>query len=134
MAFDSLLREVFDPVNEQMHREPFSTSTNGEAIHITGTSSDGGLPANLIHTVTGKGYDKIFLWLANSKFGSVVVTMEWTVAGVTGDVKWTVPPASGSALANRFVNDLLLRNGATIKIYADTTEKVNVYGYIERFE
>ena len=116
---------------EQMTEMPLSESTNGEAIHITATSSNPG--NNLVHTAPAQGYDLIWIYAGNKSAGTIVTTIEWTTAGITGAVAFSVLSNPAWQMTIPLVGGLLLRNSATIEAFAATTAVINLFGHVERY-
>jgi hypothetical protein len=108
-----------------VYKRKFSGSTDGKPILVAAT----GDPGTTIHTavagITAGTYDEIWLWLGNNDSVSHVVTIE--MGSTTSDAFVTIPPYAGLFLV---LAGNILQNGMVLKLWADVTNKVTAWGYV----
>ena len=109
-------------------KEKLSHCTNGLAIKVAATSSAG----TDIHTAVAgtTNIDEIWLWAINTDPADKELTIQF--GGTTSpdnDIELTV---SGEAGLVQIVPGLLLHNGLTIKAFAETTNVIQIYGFVNR--
>jgi hypothetical protein len=105
-----------------------SGSTNGLAIVVAATAS----PGTTIHTAINNttDLDEIWLWAVNTSATDSKLTIQYggtTVA--TNDIEFTVKAEDGLKIV---LPGTLLNNTLIVKAFADVTNVVNLYGYINR--
>ena len=102
-----------------------SGSTNGRGIKIANSSTT-------IHTAVAGStdIDEIWLYAVNSAAADYKVTFEW---GGTTDpddhIEITLPAQSGLSL---IAPGIPLNGGLIVKAKGDTTNVINVFGYVNR--
>ena len=96
-----------------------ATATTGTTIHATGTSST--------------DMDEVWLYAQNNHTADIVLTIEYGGTTSPNDlITVTVPFKSGISL---IVPGLLLLgtgNATTITAFAATTNKISIFGYVNR--
>ena len=106
-----------------------SASTNGEQIQVAATSS----PGTLVHTaraVTGSSFDEVWLWATNTSGSAVSITVEYGTTGAANQITVSIPSLSG---LTPIIPGLILQNALTVKVFAVTTNVVNVSGFINQY-
>ena len=106
-----------------------SGSTNGRPIEVAATSSAG----TTIHTaVSGTtDIDEIWIWASNNHTRSIILTIEFGGTTDQDDRLVTTVAASSTELV---VPGLVLQNGCVLRAYADTTNEINLVGYVNRLD
>ena len=123
-----------------MSKVLLSGSTNGKAVQVTTTATDGtgdaGLStANVIHRpVTGTSdIDEIWIYANNTSTSAVKLTLEWgTTTADEGNIEQTIPAESGLSL---IVPGLCLQNGGAsleVRAFAGTADVILITGYVNR--
>ena len=107
---------------------PLSGSTDFLGIKIAATAATG----TTIHTATSTSGvdDEIYIYATNSDTADHVLTIEW--GGVTSpdnEIKMTIPAQAGLILV---IPGLRLRNSKVVYGFADSTNKIIVYGFVNR--
>jgi hypothetical protein len=111
-------------------KQKLSGSTNGKGIKVAATGSAG----TSVHTaVSGTtDWDEVWIYVMNSDEASVDLTLEF---GGTSDpdnlIKCSVPALSGLQLV---VPGLVLNNGQVVAAYADITNVLVIYGFVNRID
>lgn len=109
-----------------------SNSTNGAAVKVAATASQG----TLIHAtgISNTAIDEVWLYAYNSSASAVVLTVQY--GGTTSpdnDIKITIPALSGLTL---IVPGLILTGTGTaatnVYAYAGTANVVTISGYVNR--
>lgn len=108
-------------------KQLLSGSTNGQGVVLSQTATAG----NLIHTaVSGtSSLDEVWLYATNTQATTATVTIEYGNANTTGSIAIDVAGDAGLTL---LVPGLLINNGLEIRGFADTTNVITVYGYVNR--
>ena len=106
-----------------------SGSTDGSPVHVTATTSGG---AHTLHTAPTKGYDLVDVYGNNVHTGSVVISFELGGTGATHQLD--VSLAQDTAPTEPLLRQVYMRNGLTLKAFADTTAVINLFGTAQRFE
>lgn len=103
-----------------------SASTNGQPVQVAATAT----PGTLWHTAVAgaAAFDEIYLFLANIDTVQHVVTVEFGAATAPYNVV-VIVPAQDQVLV---IAGVPLNGADTVKVFADLTNKVNAYGYINR--
>tara|TARA_R100000655_G_scaffold48380_1_gene85802 strand:- start:121 stop:480 length:360 start_codon:yes stop_codon:yes gene_type:complete len=105
------------------------TPTGNLGVKLTTTSTSS---AVTIHTsVSGTtDFDEVWLWAQNSDAGGIKLTLE--VGGTTDPdnlIEVTIPGESGLV---QVIPGIVFQNGATIKGFASSADKIMMYGYANR--
>lgn len=110
--------------------QPLSGATNGQAVHITATTSGA---AQTVHTApaASKGYDRIWIWANNCDGSARVLSIEWTTTGAAGQLDMLIP--TQAVPGDPIIDGLLLRNAQTVKAFAALAAVINLVGYVERY-
>ena len=102
------------------------TTTSGKGIKVATNST----PGTLVHTaVSGTtDFDELWIYAYNSHSASIKLTLEF---GGTSDPDNTIvqPVASQSGLY-LVVPGFVVQNGAVIRAFADTVDKLVLYGFV----
>lgn len=106
-------------------KQYLSGSTTGKGIKVTPTAS----PGETIHTADPTAKDEIYLWAVNTDTVDRKLTIEWGGTAVDDQIEVTIPYESGVLLV---VPGLLLGNSLVVKAFADSADKINVFGYVNR--
>lgn len=108
-------------------REPLSGSTHGRGIKVAATSS----PGTTIHTGQASTTlsDIVTLYAYNSDSVGHLLTLEWGGTTAPDDNIAVDIPAKGGGLIPIAV-DLLIRNSLVVKAFADLTNVIVIYGYV----
>lgn len=102
-----------------------SGSTDGQSIKVTATATAG----TTFHTAHATDKDEIWMWLNNTSASDVLATVEF--GGATApdqNIKMTVPANSIILM----IPGLILTNSKTVKVFAATTNVINMTGFINR--
>lgn len=107
-------------------RELLSGSTNGRGIKIAATGSAG----TLLHTAHASAKDCIYLWATNHHTAGVKITLEW---GGTTDINDTIDESIGFEHGLiTLVPGLVLTGSVVLRAYADVSNVVTIFGYVDR--
>ena len=118
-------------MGQEYTKKKLSGSTDGKRILVSGTNTGA---ANTIHTATAVSgadtYDEIYISAHNNDTADVKLTIEWgdTVAG-TDTIEQTIKGEDGLVYV---VAGELLQNGAVVKAFAGTTNKITIGGFVNR--
>jgi len=109
-------------------KEKLSGSTNGRGIKVVQTESAG----DTIHTAVANAtdWDEVWIYASNTHTGSVTLTLEWGNAAVDDNIKVVINPSETVLVAP----GLLIQNSLVVKAFASVTEKVNLFGYVNRMD
>ena len=99
-----------------------SASTDGQRILIAGTDL---ASADTIHTAHATDTDEVWLYAYNGHTSVVNLTIVWG----TGSFTWPVEAANGLLLV---CPGIIIENAQVVKGYASETNKINVFGYVNR--
>jgi hypothetical protein len=103
-----------------------SGSTNGRPIKIAATAT----PGTLVHTAHATDLDEIWLWVGNTDTVSRQLKIEFGGTTSPDDIIiFYVPAESGSLLV---VPGLILTGGVVLRVFAATTNVMNVTGFVNR--
>ena len=105
-----------------------SQSTNGKGIKVASNAT----PGTQVHTaVSGTNdFDEIWIYVYNSDVSSVTLNLE--LGGVSDPdniVSQSIPGKAGLYLV---LPGLVMNNGASIAAYASSSNKLVIYGYVNR--
>ena len=106
-------------------KQTFSANTNGSGILIVATATVG----TTIHTVPSSVTDEIWLYATNNDASAINLTIEFGDATTTNNIKMSIPATSGLTIV---LPGLILAAAQTVKAFAGTTNKISVFGYINR--
>ena len=102
----------------------FSGDTSGMGILVAATSR----PGTTIHeTDSGTTFDEVWLYATNNDISAVNLTIEFGQA--TNPVKISVPATSGLTIV---LPGLSLGPSKTVAAFAGTTNKISIFGYVNR--
>ncbi len=109
-------------------KQILASSTNGRGIKVSGSSS----PGTTIHTaVSGStSYDEIWLYAVNTDTALRKLNIEF--GGTTSpddEIQVYVPSLSGLVC---IVPGLVLNNGCVVKAYAEISDLLVIYGWVNR--
>lgn len=106
-------------------KSKLSGSTDGKPILIAATVT----PGTLIHTaVAGTAdYDEIWLWLVNNGSSDILCTIEFGDAATGSNIMYSVIARDGLKCV---LPGLVLHNGATVKVFAGTTNTISAFGFV----
>lgn len=109
-------------------RVVLGSSTNGKGIEISGTLTG---TANTIHTAHATSLDEVWLWANNNDTSAVRLTIEWGGTASTDDhlVRDIAAIGNGPQLV---IAGLTLTNSLLVKAFAGTTDKISVFGHVNR--
>ena len=103
-----------------------SGASDGLNNKIAATSSAG----DTVHTAHASALDEIWLYACNTSGSDVKLSVEW---GATSDderlTEVTIGAEAGWVLV---IPGLLLSNSLVVKVFAATTNVINVNGYVNR--
>jgi hypothetical protein len=110
-----------------------SGSTNGRGIAITQTSTTG----NTIHATgtSSSVLDELWLYAANVHSSAVTVTVEFGGTTTTSDLIQVSVPASPSGLVLLCPGLILSGTGSaatTVTAFAGTASKIEIFGFVNR--
>jgi hypothetical protein len=104
-----------------------SGSTNGRGIPVAGTAT---ASADVIHTAGATALDEVWLYAQNISSTASKLTLEWGSATAIGDnIEITIPAESGLTLV---IPGLLLTGSLDVQAFADVTNVINIFGYVNR--
>jgi len=108
-------------------KEIFSGSTNGKGVLIAATAT----PGTLVHTAVAgtTDIDLVHLWASNSSVSAANITIEYGEATASANIN---SGTTVGAAPQKILDGIPLQNGLTIKVFASTTNVINVYGYVNR--
>lgn len=115
-------------------KRPFSGSTNGRLVKLTGNSSGGAVTVHTAVSGTASN-DEIWLYAMNDSTSPEVVTIEFGgTTDVNDTIKKTIPPkgTEGSDGLNIVIPGLILQNGLVVKAFASTVNVITLSGYVNR--
>ena len=105
-----------------------SASTNGKQIVLTNNSS----PGTLLHTAPSgtSSVDEVWIYATNtSAASSAKLTIQWGETATPGYVEIFLTPESGYTL---IIPGMIIQNGLEIRAFTDSTNFVNINGYVNR--
>ena len=102
-----------------------SASTNGLAISVAATASLG----TTIHTAHATSTDEVILYATNTNPGALNLTIEWGGTGSTNTITQSLPANSGLTM---IIPGIILTNSKVITAYADSANKILIFGYVNR--
>jgi len=100
--------------------------SEGVSLLVTGTNSRF---AKTIHTVPSNVKDEIWIYGTNNDASSVNLTIEFGSTDTQNNIKQAIPATSGLTI---LVPGLVLTASQTVTAFAATTEKITLFGYINR--
>ncbi|MHA1447884.1 MAG: hypothetical protein ACTSP4_00490 [Candidatus Hodarchaeales archaeon] len=107
-------------------KEILSGSTDGKLIKVVATAT----PGTTIHATQTYVKDDVFLYATNTDTSAHKLTIEWGGQTAPDDlIEVTIAAESGVEL---IVPGLVLTNGLVVTAFADTTNVINIGGYVER--
>ena len=107
-----------------------SGKADGKLIKVTATSSAG----TTIHTAIAgtTDMDEIWLYACNTDAADKKLTIEWGGTASPDDlIEVTIPGESGLV---KIVEGLILQNGAVVRAFAETTNVINIGGFVNRID
>jgi hypothetical protein len=109
-------------------KEKLSGSTNGRGIKVAATST----PGTTIHTAVANAtdWDEVWIYASNTHTGSVTLTLEWGNAAVDDNIKVVINSNETALVAP----GLLIQNSLVVKAFASVTNKINIFGYVNRMD
>jgi hypothetical protein len=110
-------------------KELLSESTNGKPIQISATTGAG---ADTIHTASSTAKDEIWLWVTNTHTADVALTLSMGDAETEGEIILDTVVISPNASPTPVMAGFILTGSVVLEAFADTTNKLNVYGYVNR--
>ena len=113
---------------EQRAWGPLSGQSSWAPVHITGTNTSG---AHTVHTAPNRGFDRVWVWANCTHTAAVLLSLEWTGAGVTKQLDFSI---TNDTRDDPVVDGWLLGGGATLKAFAATTAVINLVGYRLRYD
>lgn len=107
-----------------------SGSTDGKSVLIAATASTG----TTVHTgpSTSTDMDEVWLYASNIDSAAHTLTIQWGGTATQDAITLTIPAYQGLVVV---APGLPLNGNATplvIRAYADTTNKVTLFGYVNR--
>lgn len=108
-------------------REPLSGSTHGRGIKVAATASAG----TTIHTGQASTTltDVVTLYAYNSNTTTETLTLEWGGTTAPDDnMVFYIPPLTTVPI----VADLIIRNSLVVKAFSTTTNKVVLFGFVNK--
>lgn len=111
-------------------RIPFSGSTNGRGIKVTGTGTGSTVT---VHTAqSGTSFvDVVTLYAVNDNNVGVLLTVEWGGTTDPDDLITIVVPPQGAGLVPVAI-DLVIQNSLIIKAFAETANVITLFGFVNR--
>lgn len=105
-----------------------SGSTDGKMIKVAATATAG----TLIHTaVAGSvSIDEVWLWAVNSDTTDRKLTIEFGGTTSPDDTIEQIIPAEGGLIL--IVPGLTLNNASVVRAFAETTNVIDIVGYVNR--
>lgn len=105
---------------------PFSASTAGEPILIAATSSPG---TTVNAQSAGTEIYEVWAWAANQHTSPVTITIEWGGTTAAYIQKVTIPAQEGLF---QIMPGLSCIGAHTFKVFAATTNVVNIWGFCNK--
>ncbi len=102
-----------------------SGSTNGKQIAVSQTATLG----NVVHTAHATSFDEVWVYATNTHTSAVQLTIEWGGATAADQKVITINPKEGDVL---IVAGLVLSGGVAVTAFADSANKINISGYVNR--
>lgn len=108
---------------------PFSEAVNWRGILITEVAN----PGNLIHTAVKEeaSRDEVWLWASNSAGGGAVVVLTVQFGGTTSPDDFVVVEVPDNNTVP-ILQGRVLDAGLEVRVFDDTGNTVNVWGYVNR--
>ena len=104
-----------------------SGSTNGRGIAVAATATLG----TTIHTAHATALDEIWLYANNIHSSAVVLTVEYGGVTTTSDLIQTSIAATPSGLV-LICAGLLVTGSVVVTAFADTANKIELFGFVNR--
>jgi hypothetical protein len=107
-------------------KEFLSGSTNGRPVKVTATATAG----TIIHTAHATAKDEIWLFANNTDTVNRKITIEF--GGVTAPddlIELTIPAESGLV---QIIPGLIQSNSQVVRVFAETTNVINITGFVNR--
>lgn len=105
---------------------PFSASTNGEPVLVAATSTPG---TTINAQSAGSEIYEVWAWAANQHTAAVAITIEWQSTTAAYLAKVTIPAQEGLF---QIIPGLPVIGSATFKVFAGTTNVVNIWGFCNK--
>jgi len=105
---------------------PFSASTAGEPILVAATSTPG---TTINAQSAGTEIYEVWAWAANQHTSAVTVTVEWGGTTAAFIFKVTIPAQEGLF---SLIPGLSCIGAHSFKVFAGTTNVVNIWGFINK--
>lgn len=103
-----------------------SGSTNGKPIQISATATLG----NTIHTArpvnTANQFDQVWITASNTDTVAHTLTVEFGAAGAANHIVQQIPPLTESIVCAQ----VPINNSLVVTAFADTTNVINVFGFV----
>lgn len=109
-------------------KQLLSGSTNGKQIAVAATAIGSGTTIHTAATGTG-GFDEVWLYATNIDTSDRVLTLGWGGTATADTMLITIPFNSGRYLV---ADGKLLQNGLIVKASADSANKINLDGFVNR--
>ena len=107
-----------------------SGCTDGLGVLIAATTAGGTTVHTAINSTTT--IDEVWLYAANENTSDATLNIEWGgTTDVTNTMKMVIPYKSGLQLVTP---GLPINNAKIIKAYASITNKISIYGFVNRIE
>jgi len=103
----------------------FSASTDGKMVKVAAT----GTPGTTIHTAHATALDEIWIFANNTSASDVKLTIEWGGTAVDDLVVLTIAAEAGKVLV---IAGEILTNSLVVKAFAETTNVINIGGFVNR--
>jgi hypothetical protein len=105
-----------------------SGSVNGRPIQINSTAATAG---TIIHTaITGTGvHDEVYMWGVNTATDSRTITITFGGTATADKIPYVIPAQDG---LHQLMPGIPINNALVIRMFATTSEEVNVVGYVNR--
>ena len=102
-----------------------SASTNGLGILVAATAT----PGTAIHTAVNStsSYDEVWIYATNTTTTAKKLTIEFGGTAAANQIEYTIPAESGMHL---IIPGLLLNNLKPIAAFAETTNVINIHGFV----
>ncbi len=105
------------------------TQTTGNLTQVTATTSGAAHTLHTSTTETQNEWDSVYVDACNNHTEEVEVTVEWGGTGAANTVVVNIPAKVGFVV---LIPNHRLRDGQTVKVFADVASVVNVYTDVER--
>jgi hypothetical protein len=112
-------------------KRKLSQSDKGLGMKVSWTASPGGAIHVATSSAAANEWDEVWLWAINQSASPVTLTILWGWTATQDQIKVTLP---ANSTLTQVIPGLVLHGGASVNVFASTTDVVVVHGYVNRYE